>query len=97
MNNPVDRSSKDFQEEINLKEIIYALKGSSMLIATMVTLTTLIGIIYSLMAPQIWTSHALLTVAESENPTVGGSSSLGGLASIAGLNSSEAILRVLKL
>lgn len=89
MNNPVDRSSKNFQEEINLKEIIYALKGSSMLIATMVTLTTLIGIIYSLMAPQIWTSHALLTVAESENPTIGGSSSLGGLASIAGFNSSE--------
>ena len=46
MNNPVDRSSKDFQEEINLKEIIYDLKSTSMLIATMVTLATIIRIIY---------------------------------------------------
>lgn len=88
MNNFVDRSSKDFQEEVNLREIIFALKSSSMLIAIMVSFITLAGIIYSLLAPQIWTSQALLTVSESENPTVG-NSSLGGLASIAGLNSSE--------
>ena len=54
----------------------------------MVSFATLVGVIYSLLAPQIWTSQALLTIAESETPSVG-SSSLGGLASIAGLNSSE--------
>ena len=88
MNNFVDRSSKDFQEEVNLREIIFALESSRMLIVIMVSFATLVGVIYSLLAPQIWTSQALLTIAESETPSVG-SSSLGGLASIAGLNSSE--------
>lgn len=100
MNDFVDRSSKDFEEELNLREISYALKESSMLIAIMVSFTTLAGIIYSLLAPQIWTSQALLTVAESESASAS-SGSIGGLASIAGIKSegniegSKALARVM--
>tara|TARA_B110000003_G_C16629806_1_gene526216 strand:+ start:1077 stop:2003 length:927 start_codon:yes stop_codon:yes gene_type:complete len=76
-------------DEVNLREIYNALRESKEILAIGITLFTICGILYSLLAPQIWTSSALLTVAESSNSSFSNSSALGGLASIASLGMSN--------
>ncbi len=88
MNDLNNKPSSAFQDEVNLKEIISALVDSKNIILGVVTLFTLGGVIYSLLAPQIWTSQALMTIAESDAATAS-SSALGGLASIASFGMSE--------
>jgi len=76
-------------DEVNLVEVFNALIDSKKFIVSFSLLVTLIGIIYSLMAPKIWTSSTLLTIAESSNSSFSNSSAMGGLASIASLGMSD--------
>ena len=87
MSENIEKNSA-IHDEVNLKEIISALQQSKILILGIISLFTASGIIYSLLTPQIWTSNALLTIAESEGAS-GGSGALGGLASIASLGMGE--------
>lgn len=76
-------------DEVNLKEIYHVLVDSKKLIILFTCFITSVGIIYSLLAPKIWTSSALLTVSESTNSSFSSSSTMGGLASIASLGMSS--------
>jgi len=88
MNNFNDSASRATHDEVNFNEIIGALKESRNLIAIIISVFALSSVIYSLLAPQIWTSQALMTVSESNAGSVG-SGALNGLASIANLGMSE--------
>ena len=85
MQDPNNSQIPEHLDEVNLREIYNALRESKEILAIGITLFTICGILYSLLAPQIWTSSALLTVAESSNSSFSNSSALGGLASIASL------------
>lgn len=85
MHNSDHATANQDLDEVNLKEIFYALKQSKLLIVCGITAFTLVGIAYSLWLPKIWTSSALLTVSESSNSSFSSSSSMGGLASLASL------------
>jgi uncharacterized protein involved in exopolysaccharide biosynthesis len=89
MQDPNNSQVPEHLDEVNLREIYNALRESKEILAVGVSLFTICGIIYSLLAPQIWTSSALLTIAESSNSSFSNSSSLGGLASIASLGMSN--------
>jgi uncharacterized protein involved in exopolysaccharide biosynthesis len=83
---PIESSNID---EVNLIEVYNSLLESKKFIILFSALITIIGIIYSLWVPKIWTSSALLTVAESSNSSFSNSSAMGGLASIASLGMSD--------
>lgn len=83
------RNFSEYPDEVNLKEIYFAILESKVFIAWVIAAFTLFGLIYSLWLPKIWTSTALLTVSESSSSSFQSSSSLGGLASIASLGMSN--------
>mgnify|MGYP000070598653 CR=1 FL=1 len=87
MNDTSQKSSTNIQDEVNLKEIITALIDSKKFIAGVIALFALTGVTYSLLAPQIWTSQALMTIAESDAGSAS-SSAVGGLAAIASFGKS---------
>jgi uncharacterized protein involved in exopolysaccharide biosynthesis len=89
MHNSDNPYSSGQLDEVNLREIYNALRSSTRLIITVVTLFTFAGIIYSLWLPKMWTSSTLMKVADSSGASFSNSSSMGGLASIAGLGISN--------
>jgi len=71
-----------FGDEINIRELFYILKEGKWIIVSVTTLMTLIGVIYSLLLPNIYESKALLVPVNSSS---GISGALGGYSSLAGL------------
>jgi len=88
MQNLQEQSFSENLDEVNLKEIYYVLLKSKNLVISVIFLFTLAGIGYSLWAPKIWTSSALLTISDSDNSSFN-SASAGGLASLANLGMSN--------
>ena len=88
MNDFDTASSADYPDEINLRELIDALSASRNFIAISIALFTLVSVIYSLLAPQIWTSQALLTISKSDTGSMS-SSAQGGLASLVSFGMNE--------
>jgi capsular polysaccharide biosynthesis protein len=87
MNDNTNPPPENTRDEVNLKEIITALTDSKKFIAGMILLFALSGVTYSLLVPQIWTSQALMTIAQSDAGS-GSSSAAGGLAAIASFGKS---------
>ena len=79
--------SKDFDDEIDLKEILYILWEGKWIIISLTSLMSIIGVIYSLLLPNVYESKALLVPAASTNSSISGNlgkySSLAGIAGIA--------------
>ena len=78
---------KDFDDEINLKELFFALVQGKWIITYMIAFFVIIGIIYSLLSPNIYKSEALLAPVEPSSSLFSGAlSQYSGLAGLAGIN-----------
>ena len=69
-------------EEINLREVFFTLWQEKKVIISITAFISIIGIIYSLSLPNIYTSKAILVPVEPANSMSG---NIGGYAGIAGL------------
>jgi len=82
-----NKHSNDFNDEIDLLEIFYVLLQGKWIIVSVTAFISIIGVLYSLSLPNIYTSKALLVPVSSSN---GVSRALGGgytgLAGLAGVN-----------
>jgi uncharacterized protein involved in exopolysaccharide biosynthesis len=84
--NDIDKSNVlvPRDDELDLKEILLALKNDKWIIVSITTFISIIGVIYSLLLPDIYQSRALL-VSSSPNNQSGLSQSYSSLASLAGV------------
>lgn len=73
-------------DEINLRELFDVLVKGKWMIITLTTFASIIGVIYSLLLPNIYQSDALLAPVDSSNNISGALQSYGGLASLAGIS-----------
>jgi len=85
MNTANNESQSDHSDEINLREIFFAIVEKKLFIFFFTSLFALSSIIYSLVVPKIWVSDSLLSLTQSPNSSNSSSSTLGGMASLAGL------------
>ena len=85
-----NKHSNDFNDEIDLLELFYVLLQGKWIIVSVTAFVSIIGVLYSLSLPNIYTSKALLVPVNSSN---GVSRALGGgytgLAGLAGVNLSS--------
>jgi len=82
---------KDFDDEINLREIFYVLLEGKWIIFSVITFVSIIAVIISLLLPNIYESKAILVPV---NPTSGIAAAVGsysGLAGFAGINLPNAV------
>ena len=101
-----NKHPKDFDDEIDLRELFYVLLGGKWIIVSLTAFVSIFGVIYSLSLPNIYESKALLVPV---NPSSGISGALGsytGLAGLAGIslppgddegNSAKAIQKISSL
>jgi len=78
----INKGPNDFDDEIDLQEIFYALFEGKWIIVSVTAFVSIIGVIYSLLLPNIYESKALLVPVNSSS---GISGALGGYSSLAGL------------
>ena len=76
------KATKEFNDEIDLRELFYALLEGKWIIVSVTTFVSIIGVIFSLSLPNIYESKALLVPV---NPSSSIAGSLGGYSSLAGL------------
>ena len=74
--------TNDFDNEIDLRELFYVLFQGKWIIVSVTAFISIIGVIYSLSLPNIYTSKALLAPV---NPASGISGALGSYSGLAGL------------
>ena len=86
--NKVDNnlSNNDFGDEIDIREIFSVLSQGKKIIIYITGLLSIIGIIYSLLLPNIYESKALLASVEEDSSLTGALSNYGGLAALAGIS-----------
>ena len=94
----------DFDDEIDLRELFYVLLEGKWIIVSLTSFVSIIGVIYSLLLPNIYESKAILVpinnASNSTSGMLGGYSSLAGIAGISlpsdgnGSNSLEAIKKI---
>jgi LPS O-antigen subunit length determinant protein (WzzB/FepE family) len=101
-----NKHPKDFDDEIDLWELFNILFEGKWIIISVTAIFSIIGVIYSLLLPNIYESKALLVPVNSSNNTsgaYGGYDSLAGLAGISlpsrsgNSNSEEAIQKISSL
>tara|TARA_Y100001958_G_scaffold150367_1_gene134052 strand:+ start:580 stop:1503 length:924 start_codon:yes stop_codon:yes gene_type:complete len=73
---------KDFEDEINLQELFHVIFQGKWIIVSVTAFVSILGVIYSLSLPNIYTSKALLVPV---NPSSNISGALGGYAGLAGM------------
>jgi LPS O-antigen subunit length determinant protein (WzzB/FepE family) len=79
-----NKTFNDFDDEINLKELFAAVYQAKWIIIFFITLTSIIGLLYSFHLPDIYKSKALLVSVESNDSGI--PNSVSGLAGLAGIN-----------
>ena len=84
MSEEESKNIKEFPDELDLKAIVLSLIDNKNFLFWGTTLFAIIAIIFSLVASEKWSSSALLTPVSTSS--AGGSSSVGGLASLAGVS-----------
>ena len=72
----------DFDDEIDLRELFYVLLDGKWIIVSLTAFVSIIGVIFSLLLPNIYESKAVLVLVNSSS---GISLALGGYSSLAGL------------
>jgi hypothetical protein len=81
----INKDPNDFDDEIDLRELFYVLLEGKWIIVSVTAFVTIIGVIYSLLLPNIYESKALLVPVDSSSGisrAFGGYNSLAGLAGI---------------
>jgi hypothetical protein len=96
----------DFDDEIDLRELFYVLLEGKWIIVSLTAFVSIIGVIYSLLLPNIYESKAMLVSTNSSSGISGALGSYGGLAGLAGIslpsvsdesNSAKAIQKISSL
>ena len=96
----------DFDDELDLRELFYVLLEGKWIIVSLTAFVSIIGVIYSLLLPNIYESKALLAPVNSSSGISGSLESYSGLAGLAGIslpsggdegNSKKAIQKITSL
>ena len=81
-----DKHPNDFDDEIDLKELFYVLLDGKWIIVSVTAFISIIGVIYSLLLPNIYESKALLASDDSSSSIAGALGGYSGIVGMAGLN-----------
>ena len=82
----INKSSNDFDDEIDLRELFYVLLEGKWIIISVTAFFSIIAVIYSLQLPNIYESKALLVPVNSSSAISRAARSYSGLVGIAGIN-----------
>jgi hypothetical protein len=82
----INKSSNDFDDEIDLRELFYVLLEGKRIIVSVTTFLSIIAVIYSLLLPNIYESKAMLAPVNPSSGIAGALGSYSGLAGIAGIS-----------
>ena len=80
-----NKNTNDFDDQIDIQELFYVLMQGKWIILSLTTFVSIIGVIYSLLLPNIYESKAILVPVNSSDSisrALGGYSGLAGLAGI---------------
>jgi len=103
---PSSKHTNDFDDEIDLRELFYILLEGKWIIVSLTAFISIIGVIYSLLLPNIYESKAMLVPVNSSSGISGALGSYSGLAGLAGIslpsggdegNSAKAIQKISSL
>ncbi len=86
MEDTEQHKSEFIENEVNLKELLYALIDGKWIIGAIVAIASIIVVIYSLSLPNIYQSRALLSPAAVDGGMSGSLGGVSSLASLAGVN-----------
>ena len=101
-----NKHPNDFDDEIDLLELFYVLLEGKWIIVSLTAFVSIIGVIYSLLLPNIYQSNAMLVPVNSSSGISGALGSYSGLAGLAGIslpsggdegNSAKAIQKISSL
>jgi hypothetical protein len=81
-----NKNTNDSDDEISLRELFYVLLEGKWIIVSVTTVVSIIGVIYSLLLPNIYQSNALLVPVNSSNSISGALGGYSGLAGLAGIS-----------
>ena len=79
----INKSSNDFDNEIDFLELFYVLLEGKWIIASLTSFISIIALIYSLLLPNIYEAKAMLVPV---NPSSGIAGALGGYSVLAGIS-----------
>ena len=86
----INKHPNDFDDEIDLRELFYVLSEEKWIIVSLTAFVSIIGVIYSLLLPNIYESKAMLVPVNSSSGISGALGSYSGLAGLAGISLSSA-------
>ena len=101
-----NKHPNDFDDEIDLRELFYVLLEGKWIIVSLTAFVSIIGVIYSLLLPNIYQSNTMLVPVNSSSGISGALGSYSGLAGLAGIslpsggdegNSAKAIQKISSL
>jgi hypothetical protein len=101
-----NKHPNDFDDEIDLRELFYVLLEGKWVIVSLTAFVSIVGVIYSLLLPNIYESKAMLVPVNSSSGIPGALGSYSGLAGLAGIslpsdgdegNSAKAIQKISSL
>ena len=81
-----NKHPNDFDDEIDLRELFYVLLEGKWIIVSLTAFVSIIGVIYSLLLPNIYKSETILVPVNSSNGISGAFGSYSGLAGLAGIS-----------
>ena len=81
-----NRHSNGYDDEIDLRELFYVLLKGKWIIVSLTAFVSIIGVIYSLLLPNIYESKAILVPVNSSSGISGALGSYSGLAGLAGIS-----------
>jgi hypothetical protein len=81
-----NKHPNDFDDEIDLRELFYVLLEGKWIIVSLTAFVSIIGVIYSLLLPNIYESKAMLVHVNSSSGISGALGSYSGLAGLAGIS-----------
>ena len=101
-----NKHPNDFDDEIDLRELFYVLFEGKWIIVSLTAFVSIVGVIYSLLLPNIYESKTMLVPVNSSSGISGALGSYSGLAGLAGIslpsggdegNSAKAIQKISSL
>ena len=83
------KRSKDFDDEIDIRELFYVLFHGKWIIVSVTALVSIIALIFSLLLPDIYESRTILVPVNTSSGTSGALGGYGALAGLAGISLSS--------
>ena len=82
----INKNPNDYGNEIDLRELFYVLLAGKWIIVSVTAFVAIVGVIYSLLLPNIYESKALLAPVNSSSNISGALRGYSGLAGLAGIS-----------